>query len=58
VLAKPGKGTKKRPHRHRQGLTFRPSDAARSGADSSKIYQYLNFDKIEEFSDAAATVGA
>ncbi|TDP74004.1 bifunctional aconitate hydratase 2/2-methylisocitrate dehydratase [Roseateles toxinivorans] len=27
-------------------------------ADSSKIYQYLNFDKIEEFSDAAATVGA
>ena len=27
-------------------------------ASSEKVYQYLNFDKIEEFIDAASTVGA
>jgi len=27
-------------------------------AASDKVYQYLNFDKIEEFTDAASTVGA
>ena len=27
-------------------------------ADSSKIYQYLNFDQIEDFKEAASTAAA